>query len=244
VATNPPVAPIASPLSRSDLVAEAITEAILRGDLRPGQPLVERELAGFLGVSKTPVREALKRLSGSGLITTNAYRGTVVRAVDRGMVRTVYEVRLLLEPAAVRRAVPGHNEKTLAAARHHLVKAAAAAQQGDNTGLSLANRRFHRQLYEPCDNVVLRSFLDNLDAQIALISVVCWQQRATWAEEARQHEAILAAVAAGDAARAEEELHQHIAHFFTQALEILDEETGRRDEQRRDSVAPVGQGAT
>jgi DNA-binding GntR family transcriptional regulator len=91
--------------SRTEAVLDAIKHAILAGELRPGQGLVETELAQLLGVSKTPVREALKTLAGAGLVTMSPYRGASVRAIDPASAAAIYDLRLLLEPEAVRRAV-------------------------------------------------------------------------------------------------------------------------------------------
>src|ERR1700735_4161677 len=91
--------------SRTEAVLDAIKHAILAGELRPGQGLVETELAQLLGVSKTPVREALKTLAGAGLVTMSAYRGATGRAIDADTARAIYDMRLLLEPEAGRRAV-------------------------------------------------------------------------------------------------------------------------------------------
>ena len=91
--------------SRTEAVLGAIKHAILAGELRPGQSLVETELAQLLGVSKTPVREALKTLAGAGLVTMSPYRGATVRAIDPASAAAIYDLRLLLEPEAVRRAV-------------------------------------------------------------------------------------------------------------------------------------------
>src|ERR1700691_301617 len=90
---------------RTAAVLDAIKHAILAGELRPGQGLVETELAQLLGVSKTPVREALKTLAGAGLVTMSPYRGATVRAIDPASAAAIYDLRLLLEPEAVRRAV-------------------------------------------------------------------------------------------------------------------------------------------
>jgi DNA-binding GntR family transcriptional regulator len=91
--------------SRTLVVLGAIKHAILTGELRPGQSLVETDLAQVLGVSKTPVREALKTLAGAGLVTMSPYKGAAVRTVDDDLARSVYDMRLLLEPEAVRRSV-------------------------------------------------------------------------------------------------------------------------------------------
>src|ERR1700750_1350846 len=87
--------------SRTVAVLEAIKHAILTGELRPGQALVETDLAEVLGVSKTPVREALKTLAGAGLVTMSPYRGAAVRVVDAELARHVYDVRRLVEPEAL-----------------------------------------------------------------------------------------------------------------------------------------------
>src|ERR1700749_2213256 len=102
--------------SRTVAVLEAIKRAILAGELKPGQPLVETDLAGALGVSKTPVREALKTLAGAGLVTMSQYKGAAVRVVDNEQARHVYDARLLIEPTAVARAVAAGHDWTAARA--------------------------------------------------------------------------------------------------------------------------------
>ena len=114
--------------SRTVVVLDAIKHAILTGQLRPGQSLVETDLAGMLGVSKTPVREALKTLAGAGLVTMSPYKGATVRTVDDDLVRSVYDLRLLLEPEAVRRAVTQGSD--LGAAREALERSRARRRPG------------------------------------------------------------------------------------------------------------------
>ena len=143
--------------SRTVVVLDAIKHAILTGELQPGQGLVETDLAGVLGVSKTPVREALKTLAGAGLVTMSPYKGAAVRGVDDDLVRSVYDLRLLLEPEAVRRAV-AHGGQA-GAARHALRRSDQAADRAER---SLANRDFHRALYLGCGNAMLVSVLDDL----------------------------------------------------------------------------------
>src|SRR5438874_13261997 len=91
--------------SRTEAVLDALKHAILTGRLPPGQALVENELAAQMGVSKTPVREALKTLAGAGLVTMSPYKGATVRTVNDVLAHSVYDIRLLLEPEALRRAV-------------------------------------------------------------------------------------------------------------------------------------------
>ena len=208
--------------SRTEAVLDAIKHAILAGELRPGQGLVETELAQMLGVSKTPVREALKTLAGAGLVTMSPYRGATVRAIDPASAAAIYDLRLLLEPEGVRRAVQAGADQAgpggpagpaagpWAAAQAALATSAAAADQAQR---SLANREFHRALYLACGNPLLVKTLDDLRDQTALVSVLSWAQGASWQQEAAEHQAILAAARSGAAGEAAALLHAHIAGF-------------------------------
>jgi DNA-binding GntR family transcriptional regulator len=198
------------------VVLDAIKRAILTGELRPGQGLVEADLAAVLGVSKTPVREALKTLAGAGLVTMSPYRGATVRTVDDDLVRSVYDVRLLLEPEAVRRAVA--RGATWDEARRALERSGQATDQAER---SLANRDFHRGMYLGCGNSLLISMLDDVRDQTALVSAAAWQRAPTWPAEAAEHRAILAAAVAGDAGTAAGLLTEHIQSFLTRNFPSL-----------------------
>jgi DNA-binding GntR family transcriptional regulator len=198
-------------------VLEAIKHAILAGELKPGRPLIETDLATVLGVSKTPVREALKTLAGAGLVTMHPYRGAVVRVVDDEQARHIYDLRLLLEPGALRRAVTaGHD---WAKARHALDRADACVGQAER---SLANRDFHHELCAGCGNPLLVRMLDDLRDQTALVSAAAWRHdpatstpvsTPSWEREAGEHRGVLAAAEAGDPERAAHLLHEHITSF-------------------------------
>jgi DNA-binding GntR family transcriptional regulator len=200
--------------SRTVAVLEAIRRAILAGELKPGQPLVETDLAEVLGVSKTPVREALKTLAGAGLVIMSPYKGAAVRVVDDAQARHVYDARLLLEPEALARAVA--LKQDWQPAHDALVRADRATSQAER---SLANRDFHRELYVGCGNPLLVRMLDDLRDQTALVSAAAWrheppeQQTPGWEQEAAEHRAVLAAAEDGDAERAASLLRAHITSF-------------------------------
>jgi DNA-binding GntR family transcriptional regulator len=200
--------------SRTVAVLEAIKHAILSGELRPGQPLVETDLAEVLGVSKTPVREALKTLAGAGLVTMSPYKGAAVRVIDDEQARHVYDIRLLIEPEALSRGViAGHDWR---AAHEALARADHAPDQAER---SLANREFHRELYAGCGNPLLIRMLDDLRDQTALVSAAAWRHEPAWVgtpsweQEAAQHRAVLLAAEDGDADHAAELLRGHITSF-------------------------------
>jgi DNA-binding GntR family transcriptional regulator len=207
------------PASRTELVLEEIRRAILTRELLPGQPLVEMELAHRLGVSKTPVREALKLLSGSGLVTFSSYKGASVSVVDEEMARQVFDVRLLLEPEAVRRTVTAGGG--LGEAAESLEAAAAALDAGDRAALSLVNRRFHRALYAGCGNALMVRMLDDVADRVALISVAGWEANASAKRELTEHKALLRAAKSGKADRAADLLHQHISGFLDRLLAAM-----------------------
>ncbi|MGP4049501.1 GntR family transcriptional regulator [Streptomyces sp. 2A115] len=199
--------------SRTQFVLEGIKHRILTGQLTPGQALVETELAAQFGVSKTPVREALKTLAGTGLVVMNQYKGVTVRMVDADMAREVYDVRLLLEPEALRRSV--QRRVSLDTAREALERADGAT---DTAQRSLANREFHRALYVTCGNPLLGRMLDEVRDQAALVSAVAWAANPSWEREAAEHREILRLALDGDSDGAARALHSHIASFVQRAF--------------------------
>jgi DNA-binding GntR family transcriptional regulator len=191
---------------------ERIKNDILDQRLLPRQPLVEAELATEYQVSKTPVREALLTLAREGLVELNSFRGGRVRNFTADDAREIYEVRELLEPFALGRAVP-HLGEDLGTLRSLLDEAKTAAESGERRRLSELNRRFHDMLVARCGNGRVVEILDQLQDQVRIISLRFWNVRATYLQEAEQHAAILAAIEAGDARGAAELLRLHIVEF-------------------------------
>jgi DNA-binding GntR family transcriptional regulator len=224
--------------SRTVAVLEAIKRAILAGELKSGRSLVETDLAAVLGVSKTPVREALKTLAGAGLVTMHPYKGAVVRVVDDEQARHIYDLRLLLEPEALGRAVTaGHGWRV---AHDALDRADGSADQAER---SLANRDFHHELYAGCGNPLLVRMLDDLRDQTALISAAAWRHEPeiptfppftpSWEHEAAEHRGVLAAAEDGDPQRAAGLLHAHIASFVQRNFPATPEEPREEPQQEK-----------
>lgn len=206
--------------SRTSHVLEILKGAILNGQLAPGEALVEAELAGRLGVSKTPVREALKTLEGTGLVVIRPYTGATVRVFSDDDAVAIYDMRLLLEPEAVRRSVATGADLTEAA---DALARAASADSGSER--SLANRAFHRSLYRHSGNPLLLQTLDGLRDQIALISAGSWARSASWQQEAEEHARMLDAARAGDADETARLVHEHIADFARRHIAPADQPT-------------------
>ena len=209
------LAPLPAAMTRSDTVADSIRRAILSGRLRPGEVLVERRLAEMLGVSKTPVREALISLTSSGLVTIARNRGVTVRRLEKEDLERVRQMRLLLEPWTTSCAAERSGEH-VPEARVALEEARERLAKDDHVGLSLANRRFHRSLYRACGNDLIIGALDGLQDLTALGAVsLLWAATPSWAEEFDQHQQILEAVEGGLSDDARELMLRHITEAAT-----------------------------
>ncbi|HET6290739.1 MAG TPA: GntR family transcriptional regulator [Amycolatopsis sp.] len=212
------------PASRTEVVLEEIRRGILSRELKPGQPLVEAELAARLGVSKTPVREALKVLANTGLVLFSPYKGASVCVVDAELAKSVYDVRMVLEPEAVRRSVERRAPDLLEDAAKALKEASAAISGKDQAALDLLDRRFHRVLYRGCGNPVMVSMLDDLRDRAALVSAAGWERNPSRRKEWTERKAVLAAAKKGDAEGAAGLLRAHIGDFLDRILDAIGDE--------------------
>lgn len=216
-----PLSRLSEPISRMDMVTDAIRKAILGGVLAPGEQLVERVLADQLGVSKTPVREALRSLEASGLLESYPSRGVVVRQANAKLVEDLYEYRLLLEPAAVRMAVPHQDPGVLMKLQKKLDLGQQLGEENNLSELSRLNRSFHEGLYEECHNELLKSALDGMGDQLAFVAAAGWRANSSWDTERREHAEILQAVIDGDAVKAGELTYSHIESAWTRLLAAI-----------------------
>src|SRR5918993_2754413 len=205
-------------------VAKRIKDDIFRGRLLPREPLVEAELAGAYGVSKTPVREALSSLARGGLVDLDPFRGARVRNFTADDVREVYEMRALLEPFALEKAVPRMDENDRELLRSLLEDADAAADRVDLYGLSALNRKFHGALVARCDNKRIIETIDQVQDQLRAIALRSWMLKPTYLREAEQHRGVAKAVRSGDAHHASDLLRTHIVEFEQQFVLALEPE--------------------
>lgn len=143
-----------APQTRADWVDDRLREAILRGELRPGEKLTAAALAARWDVSQTPLREAFQRLAAEGLVELRPQRGARVAAASTRDAEEVYELRLALEPRALRdslRSSDGLHRQEIAAAHRRYEQAVANAGK-DFTAVLDAHRDFHAVLLSRCTN--------------------------------------------------------------------------------------------
>ena len=179
-----------------DLVAQEIRRAILDGRYRPGQRLVEDRLARDFGVSRNPVREALRALASEGLIDVTARRGAAVAALGPEAAHEMVEVRAALEGLNARLAARRQDSATLARLQDILRRGAESARSGRADRLVEWNGRFHDALAAAGSNKVLGDLMRSLRERTSSFFAPMSRGRAeqSWAE----HAEILRAVIAGD----------------------------------------------
>lgn len=149
-----------APDSLADWATETLRRLIIVGELKPGAPIVIKDLSHRLGISVTPLREALQRLTAYGLIESRNRRAYVV-PVSRTELEDIYELRKILEPQAVERSVANADDVWLRQLDHAYGSMVGAAD-GGNVAFEVAHREFHRTLIRCCPSPYLRRFVDNL----------------------------------------------------------------------------------
>ncbi|HSH99465.1 MAG TPA: GntR family transcriptional regulator [Reyranella sp.] len=183
--------------SLSQVVSEQIRGRILDGTLKPGERLVEDRLSAELGVSRVPVREALRGLSVEGLVTLLPRRGATVVEVTPETVAELVEVRALLEGLNAKLAAQRHDPEIIALLRETLERGNQAAKTAAPEELARLNAEFHERLAEASRNAVLADVMRGLRERTSLAFAI--NSRARAREDWQEHSGILAAVIAGDA---------------------------------------------
>jgi DNA-binding GntR family transcriptional regulator len=226
--------------SRSDHVYVQLKDAITSVALRPGSSLVEAEVARQLGVSTTPVREALQRLGQDGLVVLSRYRGATVAEITETDVREIYELREAFEPIAATLAVPVLTEDDFAEMRNAIAHASSAISGGDWRELSHWNRTFHGTLIRRCQNSRLRRVLETLQDQNRIIALLTWEGRGYDEQEHDEHAAILEAAYQRQPELAAEHLRHHIARFGREVVRIWVERSAGSGDEAVGRPATVG----
>ena len=194
-----------------------ILDAIEGGLYRPGDRLVESELADRFGVSRTPVREALQRLETQSMLTRDG-RSLIVASLDHNQLAELYAVRAELEGLAARLAAQ-HASPEEARVLRAMVEDDRRLL-GDPAALSRANRRFHKQIHLASHNRYLVQQLDLLYRSMALLATTSLAAEGRDEVALAEHDAIVSAIEARDGDAAFEALRQHISKAFETRLRV------------------------
>jgi DNA-binding GntR family transcriptional regulator len=195
-----------------------ILEAIDAGVYKPGDRLVESELAERLGVSRTPIREALQRLETQSMLTRDG-RSLIVASLDHNQLSELYAVRTELEGLAARLAARHATDEEIRVLRG-MVRDDRGLLGGDPRALSQANKRFHKQIHLASHNRFLVQQLDLVRRSMALMATTSFAVEGRDGVALDEHEQIVAAIAVRDGDAAYAALKAHISKAFETRLRV------------------------
>ena len=203
-----------------------ILEAIDEGLFKPGDRMVESELADRFGVSRTPIREALQRLETQSLLTRDG-RSLIVASLDHNQLAELYVVRAHLEGLAARLAAQHATPEEMRVLREMVE--ADRERIGDSAALSRSNRRFHKQIHLASHNRYLVQQLDFVHRTMALLATTSLAVEGRSQKAIAEHDAIVTAIEARDGEAADAALRTHISRAFETRLRLGAPAGGRHD---------------
>lgn len=204
---------------RADLVQEKIREAIHSGKFQPGERIRETEVAQWLNVSRTPVREALRRLESEGIVTFASWRGVVVAQLDQQQIAELYAMRQILEGAAARLAAQ-HISATELDLLKRLQSQATRKSLGPEA-LAKLNRKFHEVIYVSTHNRYLLQMLNTLRSALTLLQGTTYSLKGRTETAASEHRSIVEAIEARNPDAAEAAARTHIEHAERARFQML-----------------------
>lgn len=220
---------ILEPQSLMEGVAAELRTRIHSGQLKPGDRLVEWNLASHMGISRAPVREALRQLEFEGLVSSRPRRGYVVRGLSPAELFEIHDLRALLEPTLAREAARHVNPEQLAAiyAARDKMREGAAAQ--DVTAVVAADRAFHAAIGRMAHRPLTSQIFVMLNDQIRRFTLLLNQSYTDFGSLIAEHDAIVAAIAAGNGDQAAGEMQAHLEDARQRLAKVFGE--GARTDQ-------------
>ncbi|WP_242985428.1 GntR family transcriptional regulator [Vallitalea okinawensis] len=210
-----------------DVVFNALREAILKGDLKPGERLMEKQLAEKMGVSRTPIREAIRKLELEGLVVMVPRKGAQVAEITEKDVRDVLEVRAALEELAVKLAcakISDHEVKQLKEAINEFEE---ARRKGDLETLVQLDIRFHDIIFKSTANDKLEQIINNLREQMFRYRLAYLRNESYHDKITDEHKDIAEALVEKDVERACRTAKQHIQNQEKAVINMMHEEQGQ-----------------
>lgn len=194
---------------RADVYA-SLKSAILDGTLGPGDALVERRISEEMGVSRAPVREALRKLEEDGLVVTIPYKGTYVTRVTPNAMEEILSLRSALEVYAALRSLPRLGDVGLGRLRGYVDEMESAGLADDSERLDDLHSVFHRAVYEAANNSLLLQFWASMEAQLRLYSRVHQRAYESLRDYAAAHRVLVDAFVSGDPERVRADVLEHL----------------------------------
>ncbi len=206
-------------------VFEALESEILKGELERGETLSENKISARLGVSRTPVREALQRLEQEGLVKTEPGKGAVVLGISQGDLLDIYEIRIRIEGLAARYAARSITDEQIKEMRDLVELQEFYAAKNDSQNLRDLDSKFHSMIYKFCTSRILTDTLASLHHRIERFRRISVEMGGRGNLSVEEHRDIAEALAAHDEDKAERLLIEHIKN----ARDKLSEAVNKKD---------------
>ena len=207
-----------------DVVFNTLREAILKGELKPGERLMELQLAAKLGVSRTPIREAIRMLEQEGLAVTVPRKGAEVAKMTEKDMEDVLQIREALDELAASRACERISEDELAELRHTMHEFEEYTKSGNLKMIAEADVRFHDIIYRATGNSKLVNMLNNLREQMYRYRVEYLKDEKNYPILIKEHSEIVDGLSEKDRDRVTAAMHRHVINQAAAVKEIIREQ--------------------
>ena len=211
-----------------DVVFNTLREAILKGELQPGERLMELQLESKLGVSRTPIREAIRMLEQEGLAVTMPRKGAEVARMTLKDMEDVLEVREALDELAARIACAKINDEQLENLKSIRDEFKKSLDSGDVKKIAEEDVRFHDAIYEATDNAKLIALTNNIREQMYRYRVEYLKDQNNYPILIAEHDAIVNALEQRDKEMVTAEMHTHVVNQAVAVKAVIQ----KQDEER------------
>jgi len=218
-------------------VAQRLRQMLVENRIPPGAKLNERELCEALNVSRTPLREAIKMLAAEGLVELVPNRGAIAIALTEADVVNTFEVMAGLESQSGELAAQRITDEELAEIRALHFEMLAAYTRGDLSAYYSLNARIHRAINAAAKNPVLTATYNQVNARLQALRFRSNQDGAKWKRAVGEHDKMIEALSARDAAAMREVLLQHLTHKRDTVLEQLREDGAARGGRKKKATS-------
>jgi DNA-binding GntR family transcriptional regulator len=203
--------PIDRPSSLKDCAYRAIKDQIVSGRLEHNRIYSAQHFAGMLGVSRTPIREALLQLAGEGFLVCLEARGFKIKQFSAREIRDVFETRQMVEAFVVKRLIGTLTSDDLGALKANLRLMSEHARQGNAHGFLEADKEFHLTLVRRTGNQMLATIMETIRNHIAVFGLKALLHEGRLQEVMREHRSIIRALCHADRRRALQAVHHHLS---------------------------------
>lgn len=210
------------PQTAQEAVLQELRRRIVAGDFPPGTQILQDSLAEEFGVSRVPVREALRTLEGEGQVSYEPHRGYFVVELNLDELVEIYRLRDILEPEAVTKAFPHQTQEDLDRMQEAMDQMVQAIEIGDNASMITGNRRFHFAMFAGCGMPRLLRMLDHLWNASDIYRAVYFYDFEKKNLMHNEHLEIFEALKAGDLPRLLELLQTHRTHAIPALRQVIE----------------------